>query len=96
MIDTFELIVIDNSAKSKEEMFEKEMFYIQQYNSHIKNKKGYNMTFYILYYIYIHIYILYIIFSYSFILQASKSNRKMRNKKLYDQWYQRVYSRNSC
>ena len=44
MIDTFELIVIDNSAKSKEEMFEKEMFYIQQYNSHIKNNKGYNMT----------------------------------------------------
>lgn len=44
MIDTFELIVIDNSAKSKEEMFEKEIFYIQQYNSHIKNNKGYNMT----------------------------------------------------
>ena len=43
MIDTFELIVIDNS-KSKEEMFEKEIFYIQHYNSHIKNKKGYNMT----------------------------------------------------
>ena len=44
MIDTFELIVIDNSAKSKEEMFEKEIFYIQQYNSHIENDKGYNMT----------------------------------------------------
>lgn len=44
MIDTFELIEIDNTAKSINELYEKEIFYIQQYNSYYKNKKGYNMT----------------------------------------------------
>ena len=44
MINTFELILIDNSAKSVKEMYEKEIFYIEQYNSYYKNKKGYNMT----------------------------------------------------
>ena len=44
IIHTFELIVIDDTANSKQEMFEKEIFYIQKYNSHIKNNKGYNMT----------------------------------------------------
>ena len=43
MMDTFQLIVID-TANSKQEMFEKEKFYIQQYNSYYKNKKGYNNT----------------------------------------------------
>ena len=28
----------------KSEMYEKEIFYIQQYNSYKKNDKGYNMT----------------------------------------------------
>ena len=40
----FELILIDDSAKSIDELYEKEIFYIQQYNSYYKNKKGYNMT----------------------------------------------------
>ena len=40
MINTFELTVIDDTANSIQEMYEKEKFYIQQYNSHIKNKKG--------------------------------------------------------
>ena len=44
MMDTFELILIDDSAKSIDELYEKEKFYIQQYNSYYKNKKGYNMT----------------------------------------------------
>ena len=44
MIDTFELIEIDNTATSIEELYEKEKFYIEQYNSYYKNKKGYNMT----------------------------------------------------
>ena len=44
MIDTFELILIDDSAKSIDELYEKEIFYIQKYNSYYKNKKGYNMT----------------------------------------------------
>jgi hypothetical protein len=45
MIDTFQLIEIDNTATSIEELYEKEKFYIEQYNSYYKNKKGYNMTF---------------------------------------------------
>jgi hypothetical protein len=44
MIDTFELILIDNTAKSIDELYVKEIFYIQQYNSYYKNNKGYNMT----------------------------------------------------
>jgi len=44
MMDTFELILIDDSAKSIDELYEKEKFYIQQYNSYYKNKKGYNQT----------------------------------------------------
>ena len=44
MIDTFELILIDDSAKSIDELYEKEIFYIQKYDSYYKNKKGYNMT----------------------------------------------------
>ena len=44
MMDTFELILIDDSAKSIDELYEKEIFYIQKYDSYYKNKKGYNMT----------------------------------------------------
>ena len=44
MIDTFQLIEIDNTATSIEELYEKEKVYIEQYNSYYKNKKGYNMT----------------------------------------------------
>ena len=44
MMETLELILIDDSAKSIDELYEKEKFYIQQYNSYYKNKKGYNQT----------------------------------------------------
>ena len=44
MIDTFELIEID-TAETREELCEKEIKYIQEYNSYYLNKKGYNMTF---------------------------------------------------
>jgi hypothetical protein len=44
MIDTFELIEID-MADTLEELCEKEIGYIQEYNSYYLNKKGYNMTF---------------------------------------------------
>jgi len=43
MVDTLELIVID-TADTLEELCEKEMRYIQVYNSYYINKKGYNMT----------------------------------------------------
>jgi group I intron endonuclease len=44
MIDTFELIEID-MADTLEELCEKEIGYIQEYNSYYLNEKGYNMTF---------------------------------------------------
>ena len=44
MEDTFELIEID-SAETFEELCEKEIYYIQEYNSYYKNGYGYNMTF---------------------------------------------------
>ena len=44
MVDTFELIEID-MADTLEELCEKEIGYIQKYNSYYLNKKGYNMTF---------------------------------------------------
>ena len=43
MVDTFKLIKID-SADTQEELCNKEMGYIQQYDSYYKNGKGYNMT----------------------------------------------------
>ena len=44
MIDTFELIEID-TADTLEELYEKEMNYIQAYNSYYIFGKGYNMTY---------------------------------------------------
>ena len=44
MEDTFELIEID-SADTREELCNKESYYIQQYDSYYKNGKGYNMTY---------------------------------------------------
>jgi hypothetical protein len=44
MIDTFELIQID-TANTIEELCEKEMKYILEYNSYYQNDKGYNMTY---------------------------------------------------
>ena len=44
MIDTFELIQID-TADTIEELCEKEMKYIFEYNSYYQNKNGYNMTY---------------------------------------------------
>ena len=44
MVDTFELIEID-TAETIEELCEKEIQYIQEYNSYYLNKNGYNMTF---------------------------------------------------
>ena len=44
MTDTFELIEID-TADTKEELCEKEIQYIQEYNSYYLNENGYNMTF---------------------------------------------------
>jgi len=44
MIDTFELIEIDK-ADTLEELFEKEIKYIQSYNSHYVYGNGYNMTY---------------------------------------------------
>jgi len=44
MIDTFELIEID-TAHTLEELKEKEIRYIQEYNSYYKNGNGYNMTY---------------------------------------------------
>ena len=44
MIDTFELIQID-TADTIEELCEKEMKYILQYNSYYQNEQGYNMTY---------------------------------------------------
>jgi hypothetical protein len=38
------MIEIDNTARSIEELYEKEKVYIEQYNSYYKYKKGYNMT----------------------------------------------------
>ena len=43
MVDTFELIEID-TADTLEELREKEIAYIQKYNSFHKNGRGYNMT----------------------------------------------------
>lgn len=44
MVDTFELIEIDK-ADTLEEMCEKEIKYIQEYNSYYLNGNGYNMTY---------------------------------------------------
>jgi hypothetical protein len=44
MEDTFELIEID-TADTPEELCEKEIQYIQEYNSYYKDENGYNMTF---------------------------------------------------
>jgi hypothetical protein len=44
MVDTFELIEID-TADTLEELCEKEIKYILEYNSYYQNKNGYNMTF---------------------------------------------------
>ena len=44
MIDTFELIEID-TADTIEELCEKEIRYIQEYNSYYFNENGYNMTY---------------------------------------------------
>lgn len=44
MVDTFELEEID-TAETLEELNEKEIRYIQEYNSYYKNGKGYNMTY---------------------------------------------------
>jgi predicted GIY-YIG superfamily endonuclease len=43
MVDTFELIEIDK-AVTLEELCEKEILYIQEYNSYYMNGNGYNMT----------------------------------------------------
>ena len=43
MVDTFELIEID-TADTLKELCEKEIDYIQTYNSYYMNKNGYNMT----------------------------------------------------
>ena len=42
-IDTFEIVEID-TADTIEELYEKEITYIKEYNSYYKNKNGYNMT----------------------------------------------------
>ena len=44
IFSTFELIEID-SADTREELCNKESYYIQQYDSYYKNGKGYNMTY---------------------------------------------------
>ena len=44
MIDTFEIIEID-TANTLEELCEKEILYIQEYNSYYMNENGYNMTY---------------------------------------------------
>ncbi len=44
MVDTFELIEIDK-ADTSEELSEKEILYIQEYNSYYMDGNGYNMTF---------------------------------------------------
>ena len=44
MVETFELIEID-TADTLEELYEKEIRYIKEYNSYYMNGKGYNMTF---------------------------------------------------
>jgi hypothetical protein len=44
MVDTFQLIEID-TADTLEELCEKEMRYIIEYNSYYMNKNGYNMTY---------------------------------------------------
>ena len=44
MVDTFELIEID-TADTLEELCEKEIGYIIEYNSYYMNEKGYNMTY---------------------------------------------------
>ena len=44
MIDTFELIEIDNAAETMEELCKKEIEYIKKYDSYYLNNKGYNMT----------------------------------------------------
>lgn len=44
MVDTFELIEID-TADTLEELCEKEIEYIKEYNSYYMNGKGYNMTY---------------------------------------------------
>jgi len=44
MVDTFELIEID-TADTLEELCEKEIRYIIEYNSYYMNKNGYNMTY---------------------------------------------------
>jgi hypothetical protein len=44
MVDIFELIEID-TAETKEELCEKEIQYIKDYNSYYKDENGYNMTY---------------------------------------------------
>jgi len=44
MIDTFELVEID-TADTLEELYEKEISYVQMYNSHYIDGDGYNMTY---------------------------------------------------
>jgi len=44
MVDTLEIIEID-TADTLEQLCEKEIRYINEYNSYYMNKKGYNMTF---------------------------------------------------
>jgi len=44
MVDTFELIEID-TADTIEELCDLEILYIQDYNSHYENGRGYNMTY---------------------------------------------------
>jgi CHASE3 domain sensor protein len=44
MVDTFELIEID-TADTLEELYEKEIKYIQEYNSYYLDGNGYNMTY---------------------------------------------------
>ena len=44
MVDTFQMIVID-TAETEKELCEKEIAYIEIYNSHYKSGYGYNMTY---------------------------------------------------
>jgi hypothetical protein len=44
MVDTFELVEID-TADTLEELYEKEIRYIKEYNSYYMNRNGYNMTY---------------------------------------------------
>ena len=44
MVDTFELIELD-TADTREELFQKQMRYIKEYNSYAKNGSGYNVSY---------------------------------------------------